>query len=130
MRVVGRLINASTLGRDDVFEGYAVEIRYLQVAQHSDPPTYVEANAHVVCRGTDPSFAFDLPDQHELAIEDRLTIAVHNRDGEQVFSNAWPMLTILGEGERLELRIDKVSARAAGAAAHHQGSSGVEEPAP
>src|SRR5262249_33891444 len=98
-------------GRNDVFAGYAVEIRYLEVAQHGDPATYQEAGARLVCSGIDPSFVFELPDQHELALDDRITITVQNRKGEQVFRDDWPMPVIVRDGENLELRIEKVDER-------------------
>ena len=112
MRVAGRLINASTPGRNDVFDGYAVEIRYLEVARPGDPPTYKEAGSRFVCAGTDPSFAFELPDSHELAIADTLKLAVRDRHGQQVASSSWPMLAVVRDGERLEVRVSNAEARA------------------
>src|SRR6188472_758653 len=92
MQITGRLKNASGTGKDDVFGGYEIEVRYFVVDQ---PNTIREVEDRAVCQGTDPSFVFTLPDG--LALEEQLHVVVRNRRREQVHRESHELARILGK---------------------------------
>jgi hypothetical protein len=80
MQMTGRLTNASGTGTDDVFDGYAIEIRYyVEVSED----TFRVIEQREVCEGADPSFAFTLSDG-DLAWDRELQISVRNRRNDEV----------------------------------------------
>jgi hypothetical protein len=107
MRTSGHLLNAANSGKNDVFDGYTVEVRYFVLAERSEPPTYREMVDQFVCRGKDNAFSFDLPDVHELADKD-LQVGVQNRSGKEVYSQSIPFLSLIRSDKPLELPIQQI----------------------
>src|SRR5262249_19243558 len=109
MQITGQLKNASGSGKDDVFAGYAVELRYYVVADPA-PPTYRQVEDRIVLQGTEPSFTFTLPDAHQLGLEQELRVVVRNRQGERVYEQAGRLAEVIRAERPLTLPIQQVEA--------------------
>ncbi len=106
MQLQGRLVNASSPDRNDVFDGYAIEIRYLVLVQLGDTQAYKEVFDRFVCEAKDSSFSFDLPDAHRMAIDKDIEIGVRNRSQNLVLTQAHPTAALLRSEEPLELQVE------------------------
>jgi hypothetical protein len=92
----------------DVFDGYAVEIRYLVLVERGEPPTYKEVTQTFALRDNDPAFAFELPEAHELALERDLDISVTNRSHVEVAKEAVLLARVIRQDRPIELRIANI----------------------
>jgi hypothetical protein len=105
MRLTGHLVNAADPARNDVFDAYAVQIRYLVFADHNDPPAYRQVLDSFTCRDKDNAFAFELPEVHEIALDTMLEISVLNRSQAEVLKQERLLASLLRSEKPLELRI-------------------------
>ena len=105
MNITGRLKNAAG-GNDDVFAGYAVEVRYYAAADAPDKVRTVEDRA--VCAGTDPSFTFALAAAPSL--EQDLQVVVRNRRNEQVYRETRALVEALRQPLVLPIQLIDASA--------------------
>src|SRR5262245_13261510 len=108
MRLTGRLVEAAASKQDEWFDGYAVESRYLEVSGRTESPSYREAVARALCQGADPSFAFDLPEPRDLALETDLRITVRDPHDRVVGTAVYPLLNAVRENEPLMVRVARV----------------------
>ncbi|HWR14602.1 MAG TPA: papain-like cysteine protease family protein [Terriglobales bacterium] len=103
-------MNTTTPGKNDVFDGYVVEARYLVLAERAEEVTFREVVDRFVCQGTGNEFGFELPDIHQLALDKELRLAVRNRKGLEVFSKEFPLANVVRSEKPLDLPIDRIEA--------------------
>src|SRR5262245_38374082 len=109
MQISGQLKNASGTGKGDVFAGYVVEVRYFVVADASIP-TYQPIDEQLVLQGSDPSFAFTLPDAPRLGLEQELRLIVRNRRGEVVGGHRGVLAEVVRAERPVEIAIERIEA--------------------
>src|SRR5262245_13556064 len=107
MQIKGRLKNASGVGKDDVFAGYTVEVRYF-VVDDPAPPTYRRIEDRVVLQGIDPTFAFALPEAHRLGLDQELRIIARNRRAEVVGEHRSALAEVVRSERPVEIPIQRI----------------------
>src|SRR3569833_439504 len=107
MRITGRLKNVSGSGKDDVFAGYAVELRYFVVADAA-ASTYQAVDEQLVLQGSDPGFVFQLSDTAPLGFEQEVRLVARNRSGEAVGEYRARLVELVRTGRAVEIPIQRI----------------------
>jgi hypothetical protein len=108
VRLSGQLVNATPRGKNDVFDGYVLDINYVVEAEHGAAPAYRDASDEWTFHDKSPEFSFDLPGERELALEKPLVVTVRNRSGKVVHRSEQALATVLRADKPLEIPIRKI----------------------
>jgi hypothetical protein len=113
MRLNGHIINAAT-GKNDVFDGYVVELRHLTRVEGEDEPTFRESVARFTCANKSNVFWFELGDLQNLALENEAYVEVVTPSGKKAVSRGILLVELIRADKPLELSIRAIEEVIAG----------------
>jgi hypothetical protein len=108
MRIAGRIINAADPSKNDIFENFSVQIRYLTLVAAEGDRVFREESQIFRLQPKENRFQFDVPELPSLQEREELVFVVFDSEGDIVLEKKMSLADALKQGDRLELKIANV----------------------